>query len=57
MQRSNELSYEATDVGGWLFVGSYVPVMSESMDEVLCEMNHILNCFTLFHICSSRYDT
>ena len=57
MQRSNELSYEATDLGGWLFVGSYVPVMSESMDEVLCEMNHILNCFTLFHICSSRYDT
>ena len=26
--RSNELSYEATDVGGWSFVGSNVPFPS-----------------------------
>ena len=30
MQRSNQLSYEATDVGCWSFVGSNVPVKNES---------------------------
>ena len=35
-----QMSYEATDGENWLFVGSNVPVMSESLDE----MNPILNC-------------
>ena len=30
VRRSNQLSYEATDVGSWSFVGSNVPVMNES---------------------------
>ena len=42
--RSNQLSYEATDGGSWSFVSSNVPVMNESMDEVMYEINHILNC-------------
>ena len=29
VQRSNQLSYEATDVGSWSFVGSNVPVRNE----------------------------
>ena len=31
VRRSNQLSYEATDVGSWSFVGSNVPVRNESM--------------------------
>ena len=31
VRRSNQLSYEATDVGSWSFVGSNGPVMNESM--------------------------
>ena len=31
MWRSNQLSYEAFDVGSWSFVGSNFPVMNESM--------------------------
>ena len=27
--RSNQLSYEATDIGSWSFVGSYEPVRNE----------------------------
>ena len=42
--RSNQLSYEATDGGSWSFVSSNVPVMNESMDEMMYEINHILNC-------------
>ena len=30
VRRSNQLSYEATDVGRWSFVGSNVPVRNES---------------------------
>ena len=30
LRRSNQLSYEATDVGSWSFVGSNVPVRNES---------------------------
>ena len=40
---SNQLSYEATDVGSWSFVGSNVPVMNESTNEMIYEMDHILN--------------
>ena len=40
--RSNLLSYEATDVGSWSFVGSNEPVRNER--EVIYEMFHILNC-------------
>ena len=32
---SNQLSYEATDVGSWSFVGSNVPVMNESTNEMI----------------------
>ena len=37
VQRSNELSYEATDVGSWSlnFMGLNVPVMNESMSEMI----------------------
>ena len=31
VRRSNQLSYEATEVGSWSFVGSNVPVRNESM--------------------------
>ena len=30
VRRSNQLSYEATDIGSWSFVGSNVPVRNES---------------------------
>ena len=30
VRRSNQLSYEATDVGSWSFMGSNVPVRNES---------------------------
>ena len=35
VQRSNQLSYEATNVGSWSFVSS---------TELIYEMFHILNC-------------
>ena len=41
VQRSNELSYEATDVGSWSIVGSNEPVRNEC--EVIHEILHILN--------------
>ena len=41
VRRSNQLSYEATDVGSWSFVGSNVPVMIESTNEIIYEMDHI----------------
>ena len=44
VQRSNQLSYEATDVESWSFVDSSVSVMNESMNEVIHETNHVLNC-------------
>ena len=42
MRRSNQLSYEATDVGSWSFVSSNEPVKSGC--EVIYERFHILNC-------------
>ena len=33
VRRSNQLSYEATDVGSWSFVGSNGPVRNESMTK------------------------
>ena len=44
VQCSNQLNYEAGDGGSWSFGGSNVTVMNESMDEMMYEMNHILNC-------------
>ena len=38
-RRSNQLSYETTDVGSWSFVGSNAPVRNEC--EVIYEMFHI----------------
>ena len=42
VRRSNQLSYEATDVGSWSFVSSNEPVKNGC--EVMYEMFHILNC-------------
>ena len=38
---SNQLSYEATDVGSRSFGGSNVPVMNESMNDITYEMSHV----------------
>ena len=38
VRRSNQLNYEATDVGGWSFVGSNEPVRNEC--EVIYEIFH-----------------
>ena len=42
LRRSNQLSYKATDVGGWSFVGSKEPLRNEC--EVIYKVFHILNC-------------
>ena len=42
VRRSNQLSYEATDVRSWSFVSSNEPVKNGC--EVIYEMFHILNC-------------
>ena len=42
LQRSNQLSYEATDVGSRSIVGSYVPVKVKNASDVY-EINH-MNC-------------
>ena len=42
MQRSNQLSKEATDVESWSFVSSNEPVKNGC--EVIYEMFHMLNC-------------
>ena len=42
VRRSNQLSYEAIDVGSWSFVGPEEPVRNER--EVIHEKFHILNC-------------
>ena len=41
VRRSNQLSYEASDVGSWSFASSNEPVRFEC--EVIYEMFHILN--------------
>ena len=42
VRRSNQLSYEATDVGSWSFAGSNVPEMHESMNEIIFTIQHIV---------------
>ena len=42
VRRSNQLSYEATDIGSWSFVSSNQPVKNGC--EVIYEMFRILNC-------------
>ena len=42
VRRSNQLSYEATDVGSRSIVGSYVPVKVKNVSDVY-EINH-MNC-------------
>ena len=37
-------SYEATDGETWSFVGSNVPQLNESIEKMICKMNHTLNC-------------
>ena len=46
VRRSNRLSYEATDVGSWSFLGSHVPVMSELMSEsaLIIYLKCIIHC-------------
>ena len=39
VRRSNQVSYKATDVGSWSFVGWNVPVMNESVNEMLPNIN------------------
>ena len=43
-KNSNQMSYEATDVGSWSFVGYNVPMMNESTNDMIYEMNHKSNC-------------
>jgi len=53
VQRSNQLSYEATDIGSWSFVSSNEPVKDGC--EVIYEMFHILNCgFEQRHDCEDN---
>ena len=40
MRRSNQLSYEATDVGSWSFVNSGEPVRNEG--EVIYEIKNLV---------------
>ena len=42
VRRSNQVSYEATDVGSWSFVSSNEPVKNRC--EVIYKMFHILKC-------------
>ena len=42
VRHSNQLSYEAIDIGSWWFVGPKEPVRSKY--EVIYEKFHILNC-------------
>ena len=42
LRGSNQLSYEATDVGSWSFVSFNEPVRNGC--EVICEIFHMLNC-------------
>ena len=41
VQCSNQLSYEATDVESWSFVGTNVPVRNESTMKWFTKMDHI----------------
>ena len=41
VRHSNQLSYEATDVGSWLFVGSKCSREEWIKDEMIYEMDHI----------------
>ena len=43
-KNSNQMSYEAIDVGSWSFVGYNVPMMNESTNDMIYEMNHKSNC-------------
>ena len=44
VRRSNQLSYEATDVGSWSFVGSNCPVRNESMMKWYIWNESYMNC-------------
>ena len=44
VRRSNQLSYEATDVGSWSFVGSNVPVRNESTIKWYIWNGSYMNC-------------
>ena len=50
VRRSNQLSYEATYVGEWSFVGSNEPVRNEwTNDEMIHQMYHTLKLFRALH--------
>ena len=44
VRRSNQLSYEATDVGSWSFVSSNGPVRNESMMKWYIWNESYINC-------------
>ena len=48
LRRSNQVSYEDTDVGSWSFVVSNEPVRNEC--EVIHEVFHILKYFIYFRL-------
>ena len=48
-RRSNQLNYEATDVGSWSFVGSNNPVRNEC--DVINKVFYILNCGFWNQVC------
>ena len=50
VRRSNQQSYEATEVGSLSFVGSDVPVGNESMMKWFKEMNHIRTSYMIHFI-------
>ena len=54
VRRSNQLSYEATDVGSWSFVSSNKPVRNEC--EVIYETFHI-SLHIHFTECEVIYET
>ena len=42
VRRSHQLSDKATNCGSWSLVGSNVPVLNESVDEMIYEkMTHV----------------
>ena len=46
VRRSNQLSHKATGNGRLSFVGANVPVMSESMDEMIYDKNIMIYRYT-----------
>ena len=54
---TNQLSYEATDIGSWSFVGSNVPVMNESTNEMIYGYARIIASFDFISVLVTLLDT